>query len=121
MRELIKSILILANAVFSEEKKKNRYLFVAGFKKEDLSICVGFDYLDRLYNDERDTYRNDIIVNPDNWDSNESINLRYDFKKDRFLSQIIYADTGEASEFKDEDMLNRIYDALKCIAKELKI
>lgn len=127
MKELIKSILILAKAIFSDEKEKNgnqkmgsANLFTHEFsiKQEDLFLRIGFDWSGRPYDDDRDLYRYRLIVDPEDWDSNKCIHLMYDIKKDLFRYQRMYKDSGVYRKYDNEAMLKHIHDVLESIAKE---
>ena len=127
MKELIKSILILAKAIFSDEKQKNGnqkigagnfFTQVFSIKKEDLFLRIGFDWSGRSYDDDRGLYLYKLIVNPDDWDSNQCIRLMYDIEKDRFRCQSIYINSGATRYYDDGTMLKHIHDVLESIAKE---
>ena len=128
MKELIKRILILAKAIFSDEERKNQHqkmgmanfftTYVFSIKKEDLSLRIGFDWSGRSFDDDRDLYRYVLAVDPEDWDSNKCIRLRYDIKQDLFRSQRIYTNSGASRKYDDETMLKHILDVLEGIAKE---
>ena len=130
MKELIKGILILAKAIFSDEKvkKENKRIGLSNFftnvfsiKKEDLLLEVGFDWSGRSYNDDRDLYRYTLIVIPEYWDSSKCIRLMYDIKKDLFRYQLVYTKSGASRKYDNEDMLHHIHNVLERIAKEREI
>lgn len=127
MKELIKRILILAKAIFSDEKEKNGsqkiglgnlFTHVFSIEQEDLSLRIGFDWSGRPYDDDRDLYRYRLIVVPEDWNSNKYIRLMYDIKKNLFCYQCVCKDSEAFREYDNEDMLKHIHDVLESIAKE---
>lgn len=130
MKELIKSILILAKAIFDDENQKkgsqrigsaNFFTHVFSVKKDDLFLRIEYDWSGRLYDDYKDLYRYRLIVDPQDWDSNKSICLTYDIKKDFFRCQCIYTESGASRKYDNKAMLKHINDVLKCIAEKRRI
>ncbi|MBO4815837.1 MAG: hypothetical protein J5507_02675 [Clostridia bacterium] len=91
---------------------------VSSLKKEDLFLSIGFDWSGRSFDDDRDLYLYKFIVNPNKWDSNQSIRLMYDIEKDRFCCQKIDTNSMASRNYDDETMLKHIHDVLESIAKE---
>ena len=127
MTELIMRILILAKAIFSDEKEKNGnqkigranlFTYEFSIKEEDLFLRIGFNWSGRPYDDERDLYRYKLVVNPEDWDSDKCIRLMYDIEKNLFRYQLVYKDSGATRKYNNEAMLKHIHDVLESIAKE---
>lgn len=121
MKELIKNILILAKAIYSDAALKNNSKIIMNMlpiQKEGLSLLIAYDWPGREYDDDRDLYGYQLIAEPKDWDSKKCIRLMYNIKKDLFFLQRVYKSSGISRRFEDENMLKKIYEVLKSIKEQ---
>jgi len=122
MRELVKSILVLGKAIYSDEKEKNEnqidslgfHTCVFPIQKEDLFFLIGFTLFDQ---GNEDLYQYKLIVEPKDWGS-KCITIKYEPSKDLFHCQATCKGSGSLRKFEDVTMLQHIHDVLESISKE---